>query len=217
MDQRQPPQGYHPQAQQPQAPFQMPEQPSNQIPVLEPQPPADTALLFAGCKRAIVPTILQASQGGYITVIPGVGVYASTSMEEVMAFIEKSAMDHFKGQGVMSEFPKVLRKAKDSLREATARVDGLAMGLIGAAMLAGFVMFGGTSVETRESPVRASAAWQAEGSPLLHDSGGRSHTRFSRPIVLPEIQLLKVRSTLNDGDAERPLQAGELRPMRSHD
>lgn len=176
----------------------------------------DTQLSTGGIVKTIVPTIMQCGCGGFLVTIPGIGTFAASTMEEIMGFVEAKTMDHFKAK--KAEFPRILRdKVRDtgeSLAEGMSslrkRVDvGIAMIVLGG-LLVGFTLFGGLHNEGQE---RTGSAKAANGSPIQDGVRSGKIARGEGPPLLPEIQLLKVRPTSNDGDAQRLSQDGLLRPV----
>jgi hypothetical protein len=198
-----------------------PPEPAAVVPSIVAQQPADGNVVMAGMLRMIVPTIMQTSCGGYLTVIPGVGVLASTTVDEAMDFINRSAQKHFQGKG---EFPKVVAatwaKTKESIKGAAGRMDSVVLAMAAAGMLVGWTFLGGQDHDNKRPQVgtyNISATRPAQGSSLLRDSGGGEAPRPERPLVLPEVYVRTVRTTPYDGDAQYPLENGYLRPMRPHD
>jgi hypothetical protein len=180
----------------------------------------DGQLSTGGITKMIVPTIMQCGCGGYLVTIPGIGTFAASTLEEIMGFVEVKTMDHFKVKAKKAEFPRILRdKVKDttdSLVDGVAglrkRVDsvGLAMVVLGG-LLIGFTMFGGLHNEGQERTIGTAKA--VNGSPVRGDLRSGKVAREEGLPLLPEVQLLKVRPTSNDGDTQRSAQDGHLRPV----
>jgi len=188
-----------------------------QAPLPPMQPSTDEQLTQGGITKMVVPTIMQCNMGGYLVSMPGIGTMAASTIEEIMAFVEQRTLEHFKAKRV--EFPKVVREkltqAKDSIfeRASSARDDkGLIIAVALAGMLIGFTLFGGFHNDGQDQQ-RTSGTEQTKRSSIQSDSGGSKDTRTARPIVLPEIQLLKVRPAVDNGDTKRSVQDGLLRPV----
>jgi len=179
----------------------------------------DGQLSTGGIVKMIVPTIMQCGCGGFLVTIPGIGTFAASTMEEIMGFVEAKTMDHFKAK--KAEFPRILRdKVRDtgeSLVDSVAglrkRVDMAVVMIVLGGLLMGFTLFGGLHNEGQERTIPAKAA---NGSPIQDGVRSSKITRGEGPPLLPEIQLLKVRPTSNDGDAQRLSQDGLLRPVWPH-
>ena len=176
----------------------------------------DAQLSTGGIVKMIVPTIMQCGCGGFLVTIPGIGTFAASTMEEIMGFVEAKTMDHFKAK--KAEFPRILRdKVRDtgeSLAEGMSslrkRVDMAVVMIVLGGLLMGWTLFGGLHNEGQE---RTTPAKAADGSPVRGDMRSSREAREGGPPLLPEIQLLKVRPTPDNRDAERLSQDGHLRPV----
>lgn len=195
---------------------QPPVEPASLIPTIKAEQPQTEGVMLAGVAKMIVPTIMQCGQGGYLVTIPGVGLKATSSLEECMEFIAVSATQHFT-VGRVKTFPKVV----DNLREAMAKVgDGLkkadpvAMLLISFGVLIGMMYWttgdnnGPRSLITGENLGSSQASY---GPSVRRDSGGSGQTREPREKVLPEVYVRQVRTTPYDGRTQRPIQEWQLR------
>jgi hypothetical protein len=179
----------------------------------------DAQLSTGGIVKMIVPTIMQCGCGGFLVTIPGIGTFAASTMEEIMGFVEAKTMDHFKAK--KAEFPRILsgkiRDTGESLVDSVAglrkRVDGAMAMIVLGGLLVGWTLFGGLHNDGQERtiPTKLTA-----GSSLSGDLRSSKTARREGPPLLPEIQLLKVRPTSNDGDAQRLSQDGLLRPVWPH-
>lgn len=85
----------------------------------------------------VSPTIMKCGRGGYMVIIPGVGLMAATSMEEIMQFISDQTTKHFK---VPSEFPRIVGNAARTVVDKVRGTDTvMAMIIIGLAVCIGAV------------------------------------------------------------------------------
>src|SRR4249919_587248 len=187
-------------------------EPGADVPQIEAVEPAGGGTLLHGITKMIVPSIMQCSKGGYIVVIPGVGLMAASSMNEVMAFVEQHANVHFRDGGIITEFPKVMQRAAgrfgSSFMRQAKRVDMVGGTVLVIGVLAAWLFFiapaGDYPYDQRQhkttthslyfSPVR-----ETERPPLRSDSGGRESPRPGREGVLPEVYVREVRTTPYDG------------------
>jgi len=206
-----------------------PEQPQGTVPEAEFHDYNPGGATMKGVARMIQPTIMQCNQGGFITVIPGIGVYAASSMEEAVNFIAIQADSHFKstngGKSVFREFPRILAGAGGSITEgftkAAKRVDAVIVATVAIGMLIGYLtIFGGsnndkqaTAGRQEERPNYISPAGASQGPSLGSSYRAGDEARGSGKVVLPEIHLLRVRPTTNDRDSQPLPHAGFLRPL----
>jgi len=64
--------------------------------------------LVVGVTAVVTPTIMQCGQGGFIVVMPNVGIRAVSSFEEALEVVSEYSRETFRGPEVDS--PRVLRK-----------------------------------------------------------------------------------------------------------
>lgn len=189
-----------------------PIQPARDVPNMEALDPASgDPLVLQGITRMIQPTILQAGEGGFITIIPGVGVHACSTMEEVMDFVQKHATTHFQS-APNGGMPRILMKAfqngRGKITDMARHMDFIFLPALGLAALLGWVLVSGF-METKEIK---------NGRPsLLSDRAGHFRPVEQRVEVLPEVHMLQVRPASYDGGAERSVQNGYLLPVRPLD
>jgi len=183
------------------------------------QPEVGEQLTQGGITKLIVPTIMQCNMGGYLVSIPGVGTFAASTIEEIMAFVEQRTLDHFKAK--RSEFPKVIREraAKvrddvggifDSIKDSAKRVDPVLISIVIVGALIGWILFGGFDEQAGQ---HTNSTEPAKGSSLSDNMRGSRDTREPRTLVLPEVYVRRVRTTPDDREAERLLQDSEVRGM----
>jgi hypothetical protein len=186
------------------------------------QPTVDEQLTQGGITKMIVPTIMQCNMGGYLVSMPGVGTFAASTIEEIMAFVEQRTLEHFKAK--RSEFPKVVReklvKAKEDasdifgrLGEGAKRVDVVMISIVLAGLLVGWAIFGGFDEPRAEQRKSFGNTEPTKGSSLPNYLGGSGYTHETRPAVLPEVHMRRVRTTPDDREAQRLLQDSEVRGM----
>jgi hypothetical protein len=192
--------------------------------------PADAGTLLHGITKMIVPSIMQCSKGGFIVVIPGVGLKAATNMQEVMSFVEQHANSHFKESGVIANFPKVLSKAAvqstEFFAEKAKRVDMVGASFLAIGILGALLYFASPTESTsgehyngrgKEHPYSISTYRKAEGPSLGRDSGSGPDPFPARASVLPEVYVREVRTTPYNGEGERTLSGGRVRQVRPSD
>jgi len=198
--------------------------PKADIPSSPPPPPlpvekeVSELMSVGGVTRLIVPTIMQCNQGGYLVVIPNLGTFAASTLEEIMQFVEQKTMDHFKTKP--SEFPRVVRerlsKVKegvfDTIKENAKRIDAVMVAIIAAGLLIGWTIFGGFNDTERDRSLGAARS-PPKGSSLSGDLGSSRQALEPRPAVLPEVHVRRVRTTPDDREAQRLLQDSEVRGM----
>jgi len=80
--------------------------------------------LIVGVTAVVTPTIMQCGQGGFIVVMPNVGIRAVSSFEEALDVVSQYSRETFRGPEVDS--PRVLRKvweqAKTRVKERAEEV-----------------------------------------------------------------------------------------------
>jgi hypothetical protein len=90
------------------------------------------ATSIVGVTKLIAPSIMQCGKGGYLAVIPGVGLMAATSMEEIMEFVQRQTMEHFADKAQRA-WPKVVERTTEAIQSATKVVEPLtAIAMVGA-------------------------------------------------------------------------------------
>ena len=94
--------------------------------------------LIVGVTAVITPTIMQCGQGGYIVVLPKVGIRAVSTFEEALEVVGEYSREAFHSP---IEGPRVLRKvwdqAKTRIRERaeTVGTEEVAKGMVGVGFL----------------------------------------------------------------------------------
>lgn len=193
-----------------------PVEPASVIPAIQAEQPQTEGVMLAGVAKMIVPTIMQCGQGGYLVTIPGVGLKATSSLEECMEFIAVSATQHFT-VGRVKTFPKAvdnLREAMSRVGETLRRTDPVAMLLVSFGVLIGMMYWttgdnnGPRSLITGE---RLGSDQASYGPSIRRDSGSSGASRLPREKVLPEVYVRQVRTTPIDGRAQYTLQGWNLR------
>jgi len=117
-------------------------EPNNEIPQLIAEEPNHGATLIRGVTKMVSPSIMQCSQGGFLAVIPGIGLMAASTMEEIMSFVEKHTMNHFEGPKPEGLMPRMMQGAADVLNGATKKVEPMtAATVIGAIAVVALLLF----------------------------------------------------------------------------
>lgn len=193
-----------------------PVEPASVIPAIQAEQPQTEGVMLAGVAKMIVPTIMQCGQGGYLVTIPGVGLKATSSLEECMEFISVSATAHFT-VGRIRTFPKVVDNLKEAMQNAAQglrRTDPVAMLMVSFGILVGLMYWttgdnnGPRSLITGENLGSHQASY---GPSIRRDSGGSGQAREPREKVLPEVYVRQVQTTPYDGRAQYTLQGWTLR------
>lgn len=175
-------------------------------------------MMMAGVQKMVVPTIIQASCGGFITIIDGVGVYASTTLQEAFDFAAVHAEKKFGAKATvnMNDLPKFMQPG---VWERAKRSMGV--GVL-ASLAIGLAFWGSSGRGANERPADeyshpAARAWRNATNPDVY----QGMPRDERPLQewsfgVPEVDVRKVQTESYGERSQSSISVHAPRRVRPH-
>lgn len=150
------------------------------------------SMMMNGVKQMLCPTIVQASCGGYITIIDGIGVFASTTLQEAFDFAAVQAEQKMGAKATvdMSNLPRFMQPGA---WERAKRKVGIAPIILLACGIAAVGIYtsgkGADNVTEWSKPLPRQSSEEPQ---VLQNSKGDEAARRSGSPSLPEVDVRKV-------------------------